>query len=160
MNVNDILKLAKKTYNLDLDTVQEQTVQRKIRRALAKENAQTPYKLTQEQANYLINTVLRSYFFKKASETNNHLKEDQEAYNKMSEKVTPDRTTYEQALSNLKLEFIFNALQKLTKTKFDEEKFKKDFKKYRERIDSNGYPLPGYIDAKNQLNNVDDYFKK
>lgn len=158
MNITDILKLAEKMYDLNLDTVQEQTVQRKIRRTLTQKNIQPPYKLTQEQANYLVNTDLRSYFFKKTSETNKHLMQDQEAYNEMSKKVKPDNTTYEKALSNLKSEFIFQALQKLTKTTFNEEKFKKDFKKYRSRVDANGYALPGYIDAKNKLTNTSNYF--
>lgn len=165
--IKDIFDIANSTYNLKLnpknpsDKKEIATIERAIRRALSEKQVQKPYEVTQEQAYYLINTSMNSYFLKKSAKKNPFLKSDQEAFNEMKQRQTPESLTYQQAVINIKLDMLLRAIGDAQGQDifFLEDDFKKAFNSYKQRITADGYPMPGYSEAKNKLDEAKTFFK-
>lgn len=161
--IKDIFNIANKQYNLKLDPKQNkveiESIKRAIRRQLKKVNtkAENPLEVTQDQANYLINNIMNSYFLKQSAKRNPNLYRDKEEYNRMTSAKTPFNLSYQQAEIITKLNFI---IWQLTDEKviFDKHEFRKAYQNVLAHTDSNGYPLPGYTEAKEQLYKSNQFF--
>lgn len=163
-NPTDILNLANQIYNLKLSKntkTENETIKKAIKRALQKKGISAPYEVTQEQAYYLINTEMNSYFLKKSEEKNPSFKLDKQAYSQMKQKQQPETLTYQQALVNVKLDMIISLLGKMQQAniKFDNDNFKKAFNEFRQHTDVQGFPMPGYTESKRFLNDPYNFFK-
>lgn len=168
--IKDIFDLANSTYNLKLrrtnpkDKKEISAIERAIRRALKEKGVKAPYETTQEQAVYLINTIMNKYFLKKSAQKNPFLQSDHDSFIQMQQQHTPDNLSYQQAVINVKLDMIMRLLEKLLYDGkqnyfFKEPAFKKAFNEYKKHVSADGYPMPGYTESRNQLDAAEDFFQ-
>lgn len=168
--IKDIFDLANSTYNLKLrrtnpkDKKEISTIERAIRRALKEKGVKAPYETTQEQAVYLINTIMNKYFLKKSAQKNPFLQSDHDSFIQMQQHQTPDNLTYQQAVINVKLDMVMRLLEKLLYAGkqnyfFKEPAFKKAFNEYKKHVSADGYPMPGYTESRNRLDAAEDFFQ-
>lgn len=162
--IKDIFDLANKIYNLKLnkyDNSKEITaIEKAIRRALKDKKIKAPYEITEQQAYYLVNVTMKNYFLKKAQKANPNIFFDESAYYEATKEKLSPAMTYQQALINLKLDYLIQLLgtNKDQMTFFNEVDFKKAYLNYRGRLDAQGYPLPGFFEAKSELNTTQNFF--
>ncbi|MCP9331723.1 hypothetical protein [Lactobacillus kefiranofaciens] len=151
LTINDIYDLAIKTYNLKInDKTEEQNIKRKIRRALNKRNMKKPYKLTFQQAEWIIEYDLRTYLLNKSLETNPKNYIDLKEFNtqiQQNQAVQPITQTEAEIL--IKLNHILRLLG--DETFFEQPKFDKNYQAYINNIFSNRLPKPNYQTTKNDL---------
>lgn len=159
--VQDIIKLAAQAYGLDDIHDEYETYRSAVRRYLKNAGYKAPYQLTFSQANDLVLNNMKDYFFKRIQiQGSDQLENDRNTYNKLVQKNTPVNLTFDQELENFKFDYIFNALLHIQQESFDINKFKKAFEHVQSRLDINGFPLPGYSKALNDLKNTRNFIKK
>ena len=149
LTINDVYNLALKTYDLKVqDKTEEQNIKRKIRRALNKRSLKKPYKLTFQQAEWIIEYDLRTYLLNKAVDTNPkkypNLKKFNDQINQ-NQAVQPITQTQAEILIKL------NHILINDETFFDQPQFDKNYQTYINNIFSNLLPKPGYPKAKDEL---------
>lgn len=151
LTIKDIYDLALKTYNLKItDKTEEQNIKRKIRRALNKRNLQKPYKLTYQQAEWIIEYDLRTYLLNKTLESDPENYTNLQKFNnqiKQNQAVQPITQTQAEIL--IKLNRILHLLD--DKTFFKQPKFDKNYQTYIDNIFYNRLPKPNYQKAKDDL---------
>lgn len=163
-NVNQIFDEINQNYNLQLLSTKEnskeiEAIKRKIRRNLHNLGLNPPYnEITPEIETKLFTPEFKNYLLKKSAKTNHHLNQDQKAFTTMKQNKLKDNTSYEEALKNIMLEYIFQQTLKNSNEYFLENNFKKDYQEYRKHIDNTGLPMPGYTESKNKLHQINNFF--
>ena len=149
LTINDVFDLALKTYNIKIkDQTEEQNIKRKIRRALNKRNIQKPYKLTYQQAEWIIEYDLRTYLLNKSLDTNSY--DDLKEFNQqLQQNQAVQPITQTQAEILIKLNHIMRLLG--DQSFFEQPKFDKNYQNYISNIFSNRMPKPKYQKAKDKL---------
>lgn len=162
--IKDLFDMANKNYNLKIsreDNPKEvKAIEKTIRRKLQAHDIKSPYKVNQDQAVYLINTEMKKYFFKKAEKSNPNLILDAEAYAQTTQENISQTLTYQEALINCKLDYLIQLLGSNDQQTifFRADDFRKAYVEYRKHIDSNGFPMPGYTNAKGDLRASEKFF--
>lgn len=162
--IKDLFDMANKNYNLKIsreDNPKEvKAIEKTIRRKLQAHDIKSPYKVNQDQAVYLINTEMKKYFFKKAEKSNPNLILDAEAYAQTTQENISQTLTYQEALINCKLDYLIQLLGSNDQQTifFRADDFRKAYVEYRKHIDSNGFPMPGYTNAKGNLRASEKFF--
>lgn len=151
LTIKDIYDLALKTYNLKItDKTEEQNIKRKIRRALNKRNLQKPYKLTYQQAEWIIEYDLRTYLLNKTLESDpENYTNLQKFNNQIEQNQAVQPITQTQAEILIKLNRILHLLD--DKTFFEQPKFDRNYQTYIDNIFYNRLPKPNYQKAKVDL---------
>lgn len=149
LTINDVFDLALKTYNIKIkDQTEEQNIKRKIRRALNKRNIQKPYKLTYQQAEWIIEYDLRTYLLNKSLDTNSY--DDLKEFNQqLQQNQAVQPITQTQAEILIKLNHIMRLLG--DDSFFEQPKFDQNYQNYISNIFSNRMPKPKYQKAKDKL---------
>lgn len=162
-NLNQIFEIFNSDFNLKLNEYDNPkevaAIKRTMMRRLQNQGITAPYNdINEKQKNKLYNNM-RLYLLKKANQTNDELRLDEQQYYRMVKNNTPDRTTYYDAYQQVQINFITLTLQEQTKKYFREPRFKKDYANFLRRLDKDGYPKPGYTEAKNKLLDPNRYFQ-
>lgn len=162
--IKDIFDIANKNYNLKinkLDNTKEVTaIEKAIRRALKEQGVKAPYEVNKEQAYYLVNVLMKKYFLKKAQKVNPSLILDADAYKRASQEHLSQALTYQEALINVKLDYLIQLLGSNSKetTFFKAVDFKEAYLNYRNHVDDDGLPLPGFTEADSDLRTSKKFF--
>lgn len=155
-NINDIFNYANNIYNLKITSQNDKlAVERAIRRELKK--LTLPTEINEDQLNFLVNRQMKKYFMKKSKSVNPFLDQDKhefDAVNTGKKKIL----TKNDAKINAKLDFIISYITN-DKITFSNDKFNKAYNNYSSHIDTSGLPLPGYTEAKLELENYKNFFK-
>lgn len=162
--IKDIFDIANKNYNLKLNKLDDKkevtAIEKAIRRALKEQNVQAPYEITKEQAYYLVNKIMKKYFLKKSQKVNPSLVLDAAEYNRAIQEHFSQALTYQEAMINCKLDYLIQLLASNSQKKiyFNADDFKEAYLNYRNHIDEQGMPLPGFTEAKYNLKASSQFF--
>lgn len=155
--IKDILDIANNLYNLKInsqtDSKEIATIKKAIRRALQARGVKAPYACTKDQAYYLVNHDMKKYFFNKSAEKNPDLQLDSDAFNQAVKENLSRSMSYQEAIINCKLDYLIQILgsNEHQTTFFNAADFTKAYIEYRNHLDENGFPMPGFTKAQNNL---------
>ena len=182
MGVKQLLEYAFQSYQLgdieELTPEEKATYERQIRRTMKEhhlyiqndENKKNvEYKVTKEQAKYLITVLLHSYFTRVEESNEKALKqkfleEDERLNEEMAEQMAlyyseeaQNEPLYysemKEELNFIMLHAVFNIFYD-----FDFEAYRKDYKQRKSLVDENGFPLQGYSELNHKLQNPLKYY--
>lgn len=162
--IKDILDIANKIYNLQINSktnVKEiATLKKAIRRALQARKITAPYQCTKDQAYYLVTHDMKEYFLKKSAKINPDLFLDSDAFTRAKKENLSRSMSYQEALINCKLDYLIQLLgsNENQTTFFNAVDFTKAYTNYRDHLDANGFPMPGFTKAESQLKNSENFF--
>ncbi len=162
--IKDIFDIANKNYNLKLNRLDDKkevtAIEKAIRRALKKQKVQPPFQIKKNQAYYLVNVLMKKYFLKKAQQVNPNIVLDADAYTRATQENFSKALTYQEALINCKLDYLIQLLGSNDQqtTFFNAVDFEEAYLNYRNRIDENGFPLPGFTEAESNLKSSTKFF--
>lgn len=162
--IKDIFDIANKNYNLKLNRLDDKkevtAIEKAIRRALKKQNVQPPFQIKKNQAYYLVNVLMKKYFLKKAQQVNPNIVLDADAYTRATQENFSKALTYQEALINCKLDYLIQLIgsNDHQTTFFNAVDFEEAYLNYRNRIDENGFPLPGFTEAESNLKSSTKFF--
>ena len=162
--IKDILDIANNLYNLKInfqkDSKEIATIEKAIRRALQARGVTAPYKCTKDQAYYLINYDMKKYFLNKSAKKNPDLFLDSDAFNEAVKENLSRSMSYQEALINCKLDYLIQLLgsNDHQSTFFNAVDFTKAYIEYRNHLDENGFPMPGFTKAESTLKASKKFF--
>lgn len=162
-NLNQIFEIFNEYFNLNLNEYDNPkevaAIKRTMMRHLQNQGITAPYNNINKEQKSKLYQDMKLYLLKKAEQTTTGLKLDKQQHDIMVKNNTPDRTTYYDAYQQIEINFITLMIQNQTNKFFREPRFKKDYENFLNRLDKNGYPKPGYTEAKNKLLDPNRHFQ-
>lgn len=162
--IKDILDIANNLYNLKINSKTSSkeinAIKKAIRRALQARGVKAPYECTKDQAYYLVTYDMKKYFLTKSAKVNPNLYHDSDAFNEAVKDNFSRSMSYQEALINCKLDYLIQLLgsNDHQTTFFKSADFTKAYINYRNHLDENGFPMPGFTEAESNLTASKKFF--